>query len=456
MSGDAETSGPMVVGPARASLDRREFVRLAGSGVVGLAAAACAPRPSPEPGAPAVVEERPDVVVVGAGAFGGWTALHLQQMGARVLLVDKYGPANSRATSGGETRGVRTSYGDRPHGLQWARWGKEAIRRWREWDRRWGEQQLPRLFFPTGDLIFRAEIGSFVENSMEAWDELGAPYELLDPDEVSRRWSVFDTEGIDAVLYEPDAGVVRARRAMESVAEVFLQGGGDLWIGRADPVDRAGGRLERLRLTPGEPLSAGQYVFACGPWLPKVFPEVMGARLSIPIGHTYYFGPPDDDPRWIFPHLPSWNFRGVTGWPALDLDHRGFRVRTGGRPEQDPDESQRTVDPEFHDRPRELLAERFPELEGAPILETRACHYELSPTRNFIIDRHPEMENVWIVGGGSAEAFKFGPVSGEYVARRVLDRPIPDLFGDADELAEGFRIPEETFETEGEEGEAAS
>lgn len=440
-------------GPGGASLDRRRFLRLAGSGVAGLALGACTRRTSPEAAAPAFVRGRPDVVVVGAGAFGGWTALHLQKMGARVLLVDKYGPGNSRATSGGETRGVRTSYGDRPHGLLWARWGQEAIRRWHEWDRKWERQYLPRVFFPTGDLVFRAESEPFVERCIEAWDQLDTPYEVLDLDEVRHRWSAFRLEGIGVVLHEPGAGVVRARRAMESVAEVFRHRGGELRIGRADPVDRANGRLARLRLTPGEslsePVSAGQYVFACGPWLPKVFPDVMGNRVRIPLGHTYYFGAPEADPRWNFPNLPSWNFPGVTGWPALPLDHRGFRVRTGGRPEQDPDLSQRTVDPEFHDRPREFLAERFPELGDAPILETRACHYELSPTRNFIIDRHPEMENVWIVGGGSAEAFKFGPVSGEYVARRVLERPIPDLFGQADELAEGFRIPEETFETEG-------
>ncbi len=433
---------------AGAGLDRRGFLRLAGSGLAGLALGACSGRGSTGAAAPAILRGRPDVVVVGAGAFGGWTALHLQEMGADVLLVDKYGPGNSRATSGGETRGVRTSYGDRPHGLLWARWGREAIRRWRAWDRRWGEEYLPRLFFPTGDLIFRAESEPFLERSMEAWDQLDVPYEVLDPDEVRRRWSAFDLEGIGTVLHEPDAGVVRARRAMESVAEVFRHRGGDLWIGRADPADRAGGRLSRVRLTPGEPVSAGQYVFACGPWLPKVFPEVMGDRVRIPLGHSYYFGAPEGDPRWNFPNLPSWNFPGVTGWPALSLDNRGFRVRTGGRPEQDPDLSQRTVDPEFHEQPREFLAERFPDLRDAPILETRACHYELSPTRNFIIDRHPEMENVWIAGGGSAEAFKFGPVSGEYVARRVLKRSIPDLFGEANELAEGFRIPEETFGTE--------
>lgn len=421
------------------SLGRRDFLRLLGAGAGALAAGACAPRGA-SPGAPYLRRGIPDVAVVGAGAFGGWTAYWLRELGADVVLIDKYGPGNSRATSGGETRGVRSSYGDRPHGPLWARWAKEAIRRWSAWDEEWGHRYLPRLFFTTGDLIFRAEWEPFLENSAEAWRELGAAYEVLDPEEVAYRWPVFDLTDIGTVLYEPDAGVVRARRAMESVAEVFRRRGGEVRIAEAAPGPASGPRLSELRLASGGALAAGRFVFALGPWLPTAFPEVIGNRIRVPMGHVYYFGTPPGNGRYVYPNLPSWNFRGVTGWAALPPDHRGFRVRTGGRAPADPDTTERAIDPEFHAGTRDFLAERFPGLENAPILETRACHYELSVTRNFIIDRHPEWENVWIAGGGSAEAFKFGPVSGEYVARRVLDRDREP------QLAEGFRIPEEEFE----------
>ncbi len=86
-----------------------------------------------------------------------------------------------------------------------------------------------------------------------------------------------------------------------------------------------------------------------------------------------------------------------------------------------------------------MLADHFPDLVGAPILETRACHYESSVSRNFIIAKHPDYENVWLAGGGSAEGFKFGPVLGDYIAKRVLGAE------DDPELAEGFKIPEEEF-----------
>ena len=100
----------------------------------------------------------PDIVVVGAGTFGLWTALHLRRLGARVTVVDAYGAGNSRQTSGGETRGVRTSYGDRPHGRQWAGWARRAIERWVAWDEEGRDRLLPRLFFQTGDLILRDEV----------------------------------------------------------------------------------------------------------------------------------------------------------------------------------------------------------------------------------------------------------------------------------------------------------
>jgi glycine/D-amino acid oxidase-like deaminating enzyme len=158
------------------------------------------------------------------------------------------------------------------------------------------------------------------------------------------------------------------------------------------------------------------------------------------MGNVYYYGTPVGDNRFVAPNLPSFNFPGITGWPALPNDARGFRVRTGGGTQTDPDLSQRWIDPINFSRPRAFLMERFPLLIDAPLLETRSCHYELSVTRNFYIDTHPEWENVWIAGGGSAEGFKFGPVVGDYTAKRVMG-----IEGDP-AIAKGFRIPKEEFE----------
>jgi glycine/D-amino acid oxidase-like deaminating enzyme len=414
------------------TLDRRRFLQVAGASALGAGLGACAPALRTSRRGPA-----PDVVVVGAGAFGGWTAYHLRRMGASVTLVDMFGPGNSRSTSGDETRGVRSSYGER---LTWVRWANEAMGRWRAWDLEHAARLGLRVFFSTGDLILRPADEPWLADTRASWDRLGVRYEMLTIDEVRYRYPQISVEGMTVAALERDAGVVRARRACEAVAEVFRSLGGRMLIARAEYGRLEGDRLLDLTMSSGNALGGGAFVFACGPWLPKAMPDVMANRLRTPLGHVYYFGTPPGDGRWLYPNFPSYNVPGVTGWPGLPVDNRGFRVRVGGRPPQDPDESVRWIDASFHERARSFVAERFPDLRDAPIIETRACHYESSVDRNFIVDRHPEMENVWIAGGGSAEGFKFGPVIGEYIARRVLgERTDPAL-------DEEFRLKPETFE----------
>jgi len=174
-----------------------------------------------------------DVIVVGAGAFGGWTAYYLRQLGATVRLVDAYGPGNSRATSGDETRGVRSSYGDRGVWAElWVRWANQAIDRWTKFDAEWGREMKVRLFFNTGDMIFRAQPEPFTEMTQELWKQQGIPFKLLNPADVARDYPV-QLDDTTVVLYDPRAGVVRARRACEVVAEAFRHTGGEVIMGYA-------------------------------------------------------------------------------------------------------------------------------------------------------------------------------------------------------------------------------
>ena len=363
-----------------------------------------------------------DVIVVGAGAFGGWTAYYLRQLGARVRLVDAYGPGNSRATSGDETRGVRSSYGDRgPRAELWTTWANRAIDRWTAFDGEWGRQMKMRLFFNTGDFIFREAPETFTQRTQEIWKKLRIPFEVATVEDVARDYPQFDLTKIGLALYDPRAGVVRARRACEVVAEAFRQSGGEVLMGLAALGDRNGERLQNIRTAgPAATLTAATFVLALGPWFPKAFPALMATRIRTPLGHVHYFGTPPGDDRFTFPNIPSWNFPGVTGWAALPPDNRGFRVRLRGSAPTDPDTSDRAFDRSFDVPARTFLAERFPQLSKAPLLETRACHYDMSASGNFIIDRFPGFSNVWVAGGGTAEGFKFGPVVGEYIAKRVL------------------------------------
>ena len=250
------------------TVDRRNFLKTVAAAHAGAALSTAAARQTRQPA---------DVIVVGAGAFGGWTAYYLRQLGARVRLVDAYGPGNSRATSGDETRGVRSSYGDRGIRAElWTTWANRAIDRWTTFDAEWGRQMKVRLFFNTGDFIFRPAPEVFTDRTQELWKQLGIPFETPKVEDVAREYPQFDLTKIAFALYDPRAGVVRARRACEVVAEAFRQSGGEVLMGHATLGARDGERLQSIRTSgPAATLTAATFVLALGPWFPKAFPELM-------------------------------------------------------------------------------------------------------------------------------------------------------------------------------------
>src|ERR1035437_4995114 len=208
------------------TIDRREFLKVAGlqagliaAGAKSLEAAATSTAAAPAVAAPAVSKRRAayDVVVFGAGCWGGWTALNLQQKGAKVLMIDEWGPGNARSTSGDETRGVRSSYGDRvvPAGEVWARWARKAMTKWIEFDATWGKEMKIQPLFQCGDLIFRPAPEPFTTHTRENWDKLKIKYEVLTIDEVRYRWPVYNLTDMNIVLYEPTPGWFPPRRRGE-------------------------------------------------------------------------------------------------------------------------------------------------------------------------------------------------------------------------------------------------
>ena len=463
---------------------RRDFLKVAGLGAGALLVGACASEGS-ERVVRGILPRKKSwggsgaghVVVVGAGAWGGWTALNLRRRGARVTLVDAYGAGNSRASSGDETRGVRSSYGDRASGELWSLWAHEAALRWAEFEDEHARDFGTKFFHKTGDIILRVAEEPFVTKTIEHWKTHGIAHEIMKVDDVQKRWPVFNVDDITVAVYETDAGVVRARYATQAVAAIAEREGVERVIGRVKPGKIVDGKMDGVVLDDGTVIRGDSYVFAVGPWLRKLFPEQFENRIRIPLGYVCYYGVPEGDNRFTYPNLPSWNFSGVTGWATLPVDNRGFRSRGSlARPtpaagtaqgasgssstsssstsgstqrsnttpvdpaQQDPDTSVRWATPERIEGSRRFIERRFPLLANAPLVETRACHYDSSINRDFIIDNLPNTSNAWIAGAGQAEGFKFGPVVGEYIAQRVL--------GEAGEakLVEAFRMPTEEYE----------
>jgi sarcosine oxidase len=396
-------------------MNRRVF--LAGAGAALTAAA----RPvsadvATQSQAPAISAGLPDVAVVGGGAFGAWTALWLREQGARVTLLDSYGPGNSRSTSGDETRQIRAGYGSRE---AYSKWAVEAMRRWTIREQEFGRQ----LMYKVGRLQLAPRWTPEHEAQVRIFSGLNRPIERMTPDAIRQRWPQLDPVGMDVGLYEPDAAILRAREALIAVGEAFERKGGTLRIIRAMPTPAVSGRMEALALDGGETLSAGQFVFACGSWLRKMFPMVVAPKLETPRREVFLFGPPPGDTRFSWPHLPVFSEASYYGFP--DFDRRGLKVcPVGGAVEMDPDSDERVVTPHYVRRAYEYVARRFPAMRGQPVIETRVCQLENTVDEHFLIDRHPDMSNVLLAGGGSGHGFKHGPVLGEYLGRRALGQAV--------------------------------
>jgi len=353
-----------------------------------------------------------DVAVIGAGVFGAWTAYQLQQTKRRVALIDAYGPANSRASSGDESRIIRMGYGADEI---YTRSAQTALQLWQELSYRTGEQ----LFRETGVLWLAHEDDPYPLKTVETLAALAVPFERLTVDEVARRYPQFNLEGIAWAAIEPGSGVLLARRAVQAVVREAIRIGVEyLEEAIAPPTGKQ--RLDYVSGANGRRIAAGTFVFACGPWLPKLFPELLADRIRPTRQEIFYFGAPAGDSLFTPPSFPAWiDFKEeVYGLPALA--GRGIKLAIDRHgPPFDPDTGDRIPTAEGLAEARRRLGLRLPALKDAPVVEARVCQYENTANGDFLIDRHPRLENVWIVGGGSGHGFKHGPTVGEYVTARI-------------------------------------
>jgi len=361
------------------------------------------------------------VAVVGAGAFGGWTALHLLRAGAQVTLLDAWGPGNARASSGGETRVIRGIYGGNRRCVELT---ARSFTLWWEHEARWQR----RLYHRTGALWMFSGDDGYARSTLPVLREIGLEVAELEPADAAQRYRQIDFAGVRSVFYEIEAGFLLARQACETVREGFVAEGGEYRALSAEPGAMGGGGLQELRLADGTNLRADRFVFACGPWLGQMFPEVIGSRITPTRQEVFFFGPPRGDNRFDDGHCPVWmDFGERFVYGILGNQYRGFKVADDTRgPRIDPTTEERLPTAEALGRAREVLARRFPGLAEAPVVEARVCQYEQSSDGHFILDRHPGAENVWLAGGGLGHGFKMGHEVGELVAGLVLGTADPE------------------------------
>ncbi|HLJ28772.1 MAG TPA: FAD-dependent oxidoreductase [Candidatus Angelobacter sp.] len=358
-----------------------------------------------------------DFAIIGAGVFGSWTAHCLRRRGASVKLLDAYGAANSRASSGGETRVIRMGYG--PDEL-YTRWSARSLLVWKEFAERTGQQ----FFHQTGVLWLSNDADAYTMQLLDVLNRNKMVCEKLSATEIRRRWPQLSFGDVTWGVLEPESGLLMARQAVQALVKDAVRNGVEFTHGSVLPPVSSSNKLNAVRTSTGDSIAAGVFIFACGPWLPKLFPSLLAGRISPTRQEVFFLGPPSGSDGFRPPKMPVWLHHTYPDLPyALpDIENRGFKIafdRHGS--DFDPDSGPRIVGEKSITELRAYLKDHIPALHDAPIVETRVCQYENTSNGDFLIDRHPDFENVWMVGGGSGHGFKHGPAVGEYVSARILD-----------------------------------
>jgi glycine/D-amino acid oxidase-like deaminating enzyme len=169
-----------------------------------------------------------------------------------------------------------------------------------------------------------------------------------------------------------------------------------------------------------------------------MFPQLIANKLQVPRRVEFFYGTPPGDERFTYPNFPAWSVGGAYGFPSIE--GKGFKVApTFDNIMVDPGVQERILTAEEVRKGREFVAKWFPGLKDQPLIESKVCQYENSVDGHFICQRHPELSNVWLVGGGSGHGYKHGIMFGAYVANRVLGEDKNP------ELEATFKIKDESF-----------
>ncbi len=354
----------------------------------------------------------PDLLVVGGGVWGTWTALLARKLGASVTLMEAAEPGHRDSTSGDYSRIFRHAHGDDELLLGWAR---KSLAAWKALASMTGEE----LFVETGLAWCVSDLGLWEAESERRLRAAGIPCERLTADEAVKRWPAMSAAALASVLYEPTAGFLRAANGVRAVARAFTKAGGVLVQGRAQPA-ADGSALDAS----GAPIRAGAVVWAAGASLPALFPELVGtdtpAEISPVRRDVAYFKAKGmgvgEIPTWIDAGVGVWGIPDESGHGAKvgpDFDAGSFNPDEAW-PSEAADESLQVA--------RQRAGIRFPAIADAPLAESRACQHERTLTWHYVLDHHPANPHVWIAGGGSGHGYKQAPAVGEMLARAALER----------------------------------
>jgi sarcosine oxidase len=341
--------------------------------------------------------------------MGSATLYHLARRGLRVLGLERFDLVHEYGSSHGLTRIIRLAYWEHPTYVALLR---RAYELWRELESLADE----RLLHITGSIDAGPEGGAIFEGALRSSELHGLPHEVMDGDELHRRYPGYRLPKQIRCLYQPDGGfllpercdVAHIQQALALAAEVRCRepvldwgaGGGRVWVRTAR------GRYE-----------AGRLVICAGPWASKLIPELDGLATAerqvlawLQPARPEYFLPAafpvfnlevEEGRYYGFPSFV------IPGFKFGKYHHRGEQV--------DPDTVNREPEPEDEELLRVFARRYFPDGVGATLM-LKACLFTNSPDRHFILDHHPAYPEVSVAAGFSGHGYKFCSVIGEVMA----------------------------------------
>jgi glycine/D-amino acid oxidase-like deaminating enzyme len=288
---------------------------------------------------------------------------------------------------------------------------------WREFFER--SKPSPPLFHRTGVLWMARGNDPYCEATKKTLQDAGVTIEHLNAQELKNRYSQFHFDDQAWAILERDSGAVMARRAVQALAHQTALDGTTIVNEAVLPLN-SDARPNSILTSKGDRIFADRFVFACGPWLPKLFPKTLEGFINVTRQEVFFFGTPGGDARFSPEHMPVWIDFNDLVYALPNLENRGFKLAIDAHgPVFDPDTGDRVVPESSLLAVRDYLKRRVPALSQAPVTETRICQYENTSNGDFLIDRHPDFDNVWLVGGGSGHGFKHGPTVAEYVVKML-------------------------------------
>ena len=346
-----------------------------------------------------------NIIVVGGGIAGSMSALHLQRRGAQVTLIDRWEPGHARAASTDYNRMIRAISGRDDF---YTRWARDSRMRWLELMAETGQN----LMYECGALtLATAGHCDWEDATPETFDRIGVPYHRFSPEEVRHHFPQFKVDDIAYALFEPEAGLLMAHRCVITVVDLFQRSGGRVRRGRVTTDGR-----ERPMLD-GQPLEADVIVVSTGAWMADMFPRTVKPISAVLGINVLYTSTPDGSDAFDMANMPCWidHGQGSFGLPSSEGSGVKAAVVIPNQP-IDLDDDERLIERASLNRTRAYIRRRLPDLIGERVVDSKFNQVILMPDTNFIVDWHPEHENVLLAGGCSGHLFKHGPVFGDFVA----------------------------------------